>query len=433
MSNLGLYRKVAPMSSKNCQCQALPAQPGITPWIIRLMFVLLLMALVLASPVRAQDAGVLEGQVVNGTQGGSGIGAGIPVNLYLFDASTDEQILTTETDADGYFRFEGLDTTPALEYWVEAIYRGVAYGSADLLQFGEGQTTLETTVTVYETAEDDTGVRLDLVHIFAESFGEVLRISETHLFGSTEDRTYIGEQNAEGQAETVFIPVPANVVGFALGDGIAEDRFTTVNGGLIDSDPVRPGTLMSEVRFSYHLMATDNPIVFERSFAYPVTNLTVLVAQPGLLLTSEQLESMGTQLIQDRQYEIFTGQNIAPDAPVVFEFTSVETAEGSIETGGMPSDAAMSSGSAVGDQGLLLWFGVGLALVAVAGVVVYAVTSRRPASRQVVSDPGPTYDPKARQMIARLADLEDEYEAGEIDEDMYVIKRMQIFKELGSS
>jgi hypothetical protein len=433
MSKLGLYDKVAYMASKNYKCQALHAQPGITAWTIRLTFVLLLMALVLASPVWAQDAGVIEGQVANGTQGGAEIGAGIVVNLHRFDASTDEQILSTETGADGRFRFEGLDMTSTLEYWVEAIYLDVAYGGADLLQFDEGQTTLETTVTVYETTEDDTGVQLDLVHIFAESFGEVLRISETQLFGSSEDRTYIGVENAEGQPETVFVPVPADAVGFALGEGIPEDRFTTVEGGLIDSEPVRPGTLMSEVRFSYHLMATSKPVVLERSFAYPVTNLTVLVAQPGLLLASEQLESMGTQLIQDRQYEIFSGQTIAPNVPVVFEFTPVETVGDSIETGGMPAGQGTSGGSAVGDQGLLLWFGVGLALVAVAGVVVYAATSRRPAPRRVVSDPGPTFDPKARQMIARLADLEDAYEAGEVDEVTYVSRRMEIFKELGSS
>jgi hypothetical protein len=371
--------------------------------------------------------------VVNGTQGGAEIGAGIAVNLHIFDASLEEQILTAETDADGRFRFDGLDTTPALEYWVEAIYLDVAYGSEDLMQFADGQTALEATVTVHETTEDDAGVQLDLVHIFAESFGEVMRVSETHLFGSTEDRTYIGVENDDGWRETVFIPVPAGTVGFALGEGFAEDRFVTVDGGLIDSEPVRPGTLMSEVRFSYHLMASTKPIVLERSFAYPVTSLTVLVAQPGLLLASEQLESMGTQLIQDRQYEIFTGRIMDPSAPVVFEFTQVAGAGDSLDTGGMPGAQVPSGGTTPGSQNLLLWFGIGLALAAVAGVVVYAATARRPASRRVVSDPGPAFDPKAREMIARLADLEDAYETGELDEETYVSRRMEIFKELGQS
>jgi hypothetical protein len=431
MSNLGPQPNGA-FKAKGDKCGVLYVQPRIATWTIRLMLVVLLAALVLALPVRAQDTGVIEGQVVNGTQGGAEIGAGIAINLHIFDASLEEQILSTETDADGRFHFDGLDTTSTLQYWVEAIYLNVAYGSEDLLEFADGQTVLETTVTVYETTEDDAGVQLDLVHIFAESFGEVLRISETHLFGSTEDRTYIGGENADGRRETVFVPVPADAVGFALGEGVAEDRFATVDGGLIDSEPVQPGTLMSEVSFSYHLMADTAPIVLERSFAYPVTALTVLVAQPGLSLASEQLESMGTQLIQDSQYEIFTGQSIDPGMPVVFEFTPVAGTD-DLDTGGMSDGQLPSGGAAAGSQDLLVWFGIGLALVAVAGVVVYAATARRPATRRVVSDPGPAFDPKGREMIAKLADLEDAYEAGELDEETYVSKRMEIFKELGQS
>jgi hypothetical protein len=114
---------------------------------------------------------------------------------------------------------------------------------------------------------------------------------------------------------------------------------------------------MSEVRFSYHLMASGSSIVLERSFAYPVSSLTVLVAQPGLSLASEQLQSMGTQLIQDRQYEILAAENLTPDLPVELVFTQME---GMASTGieGMPSGQGASDGSAGGSQGSLLWIGV---------------------------------------------------------------------------
>jgi len=436
MRSRGFYSKIARPASRRTKCEAAHLPTHSTNWMFRVMVLALLAALVLVPMARAQGAGILEGQVVNGTEGGAEIGAGIPVNLYLFGGNLEEQILNTETDADGRFLFEGLDTSATLEYWVEADYQGVTYGTEDLLQFADGEATLEAIVTVYETTGDDSDVRLDLVHIFAESFGEVLRISETHLFGSTGDRAYIGEENAEGQPETVFIPLPADAVGFALGEGIPEERFLDVDGGLMDSEPVRPGTLMSEVRFSYHLLATGKPIPLERRFAYPVTNLTVLVAQPGLSLTSGQLQSMGSQLIQDRQYEVFSGQSLEPDIPVELVFTLVAGVGDSAGTGGMPGGQVPSSGSAGGSQSLLLWIGFALALVAVAGALVYAVTSRRPddgqsAGGQAVSDPGPAFDPKTRELIARLADLEDAYEAGEVDEAAYVSQRMEIFRELG--
>jgi hypothetical protein len=395
----------------------------------RVMVVVLLALLVLALPVRAQDAGILEGQVLNGTEGGAEIGAGIPVNLYLFDASLEEQILTTETGADGRFAFEGLDTSAMLEYWVEATYDGVSYGAEKLLQFTDGETTLDTMVTVYETTGDDSEVRLDLVHIFAESFGEVLRISETHLFGNSGDQAYIGEETDGGRRETVFVPLPEDSVGFALGEGIPEDRFAVASGGLIDSEPVRPGTLMSEVRFSYHLMASGSAMSLERSFAYPVTNLTVLVAQPGLSLGSEQVQSTGTQMIQGRQYEIFAGENLGPDTPVGLVFTPVEGMGVSPGTGEMPGGQVPSSGSAGGSQGPLLWIGVGLALVVVAGAVVYAATTRRPAAAGG-ADAGLASDAKARSLLAELADLEDAFEAGEVDGSSYERQRAAIYEEL---
>jgi hypothetical protein len=34
-------------------------------------------------------------------------------------------------------------------------------------------------------------------------------------------------------------------------------------------------------------------------------------------------------------------------------------------------------------------------------------------------------------LIAKLADLEDAYEAGEVDEAAYVSQRMKLFRELG--
>jgi len=384
-----------------------------------------------AMPVHAQDAGVFEGQVVNGTEGGEEIGAGIVVDLYLFSGSVEEQVLSTETDSEGRFRFEGLDTSADLQYWAEATYLDLSYGSEDLVQFAEGQTTLDVAITVYETTQDDSGVQLDLVHIFAESFGEVLRISETHLFGSTADRTYVGQEGAGGQLETVLVPVPADSVGFALGEGIAEDRFVSVSEGLVDTEPVRPGTLMSEVRFSYHLMVGTDPIILERPFAYPVASLAVLVAQPGLVLSTPQLESMGTQLIQDRQYEVFSGQGLGPGVPLELGFTSTADAVGGSDTSGMPAGSVTSGGAAAGSQGVLLWLGVVLAAVAVAGVFVYTATIGRPSAHQQAR-PRLSANPSARKLLHQLADLEDALEAGEVDEASYERQRADITMELKS-
>ncbi len=416
----------------------------------QLALLALVAALVLTPVAQAQDSGtgIVEGQVVNGTAGAEQPGAGITVNLYVlradlveedirivdlyeFRGELAEESISTVTDADGHFQFEGLDTSPDSTYWVEAVYQDVPYASAGLLQYDEGQTDLEATVTVYETTEDDSGVQLGLVHIFADSLGPVLRIYEVHLFGSSDDRTYIGEQDDQGRRLTVFVPVAGDRDTFALGEATDADRFLAVEGGLVDSEPVRPGIQTSRVQFSYHLTVTGKPITLERYFAYPVGYMTVLVAQPGLLLSSPQLQSMGTQATEDTQYEILQGQVPDPEQPLVLELTAVEVAEGSM--GAEASASQTASGAPAGSaQKALLWIGVATAILVVFALAFLAArVLGQSAGRRTVSDPGQAFDPKARRLIAALADLEDGYEAGEVDEADYVRQRMEIFRELG--
>ena len=309
---------------------------------------------------------------------------------------------------------------------------GVPFGSAEPLQFNDEVAALNTTITVYETTDDDSVIRLDSVHIIAESFGEVLRISEIHLDGNAGDRAYVGSRDGAGQGETVFIPLPEQAVGVAFGEGAAADRFVEVEGGLASTEPVPPGPESSLIFFSYHLMVTGETVQLERRFSYPVTNLNMLVAQPGLSLKSEQLQSMGIELFQDRQYEFYVTQDLAADAPLVVEFVPVETAGGA-GTSGMPPSSGQAVGGAGtrGNQRLLLWIGVGLAALAVLAAVLYPQVTRRVAHAPV-SGPSLSKDPKARRLVAEIASLEESFEAGDLDGATYERRRSDLYEELRS-
>ena len=47
-------------------------------------------------------------------------------------------------------------------------------------------------------------------------FGEMLRVSEIHLYGNVGDQTYIGLPGEDGPPGTVNIPLPENAVGIAF-------------------------------------------------------------------------------------------------------------------------------------------------------------------------------------------------------------------------
>jgi hypothetical protein len=384
--------------------------------------------LIFAAPVQAQGTGVLEGQVVNGTAGGPAIGAGVPVVLHGFEGESEVSTLEATTDAQGAFRFDGLDTDPALEYWPEATYLGVPYTPDEPLLFDDAGTDLVATVTVYETTTDDANIRIDSVHMIAESFGQVLRVSEIHLIGNLGDRAFVGAQDGTDQATTIFVPLPDGAVGVSFGESVPTDRFVEVDGGLWDTEPVPPGRETALVFFSYHLMVTGDVVPFERTFAYPLDILNVLAAQPGLTLRSDQMESRGVELFQGREYELYSVVALPAETAVSMELVPLATEEGMPGTSGEATQP-LPAGSAGGNQGLLRGVGFGLAALAVVAAVVYPFTGRRsPSARKRSRDIGSS--PKDRELLSELAELEEAYEAGEIDEWDYERRRSQIYRAL---
>jgi len=406
--------------------------PGSGKWPVRLALVLLsLLALVAA--VQAQGTGVIEGQVANGTAGGLEPGAGLQVTVQVFLGGSVVDTLQAVTDGDGRFRFEGLDTDPELEYWPEVVYLDVPYSVEEPLFFdGEGA-TLSAAITVYETTDDDSGIRLDSVHMIAESFGQVLRISEIHLFGNAGDRTYVGSEGDGGQRGTLFIPLPEGAVGLAFGEDIPADRYVEVEGGLMDTAPVPPGSEASLTFFSYHLVVTGQTIPMERTFAYPLTILNVLAAQPGLTLNSDQLQFQGLEPFQGRDYGLYTIQDVPAGTPLIMEWLSTGEMPTGETTGGMPpSDSgATPTLPTRGNQRLLLWVGFGVAVLAVGGAIVYPLATARPASGPV-SASDVVRDPRARRLLAELADLEEAFEADQIDEATYQRERAAKYEALKS-
>ncbi len=380
------------------------------------------LALVLAATVQAQGTGVLEGQVVNGTAGGPAVGAGLPVTLHTLRGAEKVGSRTTMTDASGAFRFTGLDTDPALQYRLEVVYLGVPYSSAELYQFGAGQTTLQATLSLFETTDEDKAIRLDLVHLIVEPFGQALRVSEIQLLSNTGDRTYVGRTHESGRLVTVSIPLPQEATGIGFQEDTLPDRYLSTEGRLLDTEPVRPGEGTSLIFFSYHLMVTGQTVPLEHRFDYPVATLNVLVAQPGLDLRSDHLQPRGTRLFEGRQYSFYTAQDLAPTSPLRMELLMVD------DTGMSPAaSGAKVGGGSKSSQGLLRWLGLTLAGLAVVGAGLYGMAIRPPRSSaeratRLLSDP------QARRLLTRLAGLEAGFEAGQVDEATYRQQRAGLYK-----
>jgi hypothetical protein len=401
------------------------------------VFLILVLILVLPTAALAQGAGSLEGLVVNGTEGGPEIGAGVAVTLYVLQGGTETDTIETVTSDGGRFRFEGLATDAGLEYWPEVEYLGVPYRTAEPFNLSGDEPEQSATISVFETTDDDSAITLDSVHFIAESFGEMLRLSEIHLYGNSGDRTFVGQPHEDSSLGTVNIPLPENAVGIAFEQEDSAERFVEVGGGIIDTQPVPPGQETSIVFFSYHLPVMGDTIALERTFAYPLARLNMLVAQPGLQLNSDDLEMQGPQSFQGRSYDLYGTDDLPANAPLgmVFVPVAVPDTAPAIDSsaGAMPpaGGQTVAGTSSRGSQEILRWLGFGLVALAVIGLVVYAATKNQqpPAPANA---PNLSSDPETRKMLAELADLEDAFEAGRVDETSYERQRSELHEAIKS-
>ncbi len=143
---------------------------------------------------------------------------------------------------------------------------------------------------------------------------------------------------------------------------------------------------------------------------------------------------MGAETFQGQQYEYYVGQGVGLDAPLIVEFVLSPDVSGGQGTAGMPagSDPAALGASTRGNQELLRWLGMGLAALVVVGAVAYALATKSSA-RVPASIPNLAADPKTRPLVAELADLEDAFEAGQVEAAAYERRRAEIHSKLKSS
>ena len=176
----------------------------------RIILLVVILTLSLTAPALAAepDSGIIEGQVVNGTEGGSSVAdQNITLNIYLNDAEVDST--TAKTDAQSRFVFEGLSTELGYSYQVTLNFQQADY-TGDWISFDDGETNEFTEVTVYDSTTSDEAIRVAMAHTIIYVEQGSLEVVEYYLFVNETDRTYIGSTmaTADGTKETRRFSLP---------------------------------------------------------------------------------------------------------------------------------------------------------------------------------------------------------------------------------
>jgi len=359
----------------------------------------------------AKGTGVITGTVTNETTGEPL--PGLTVELGIFDTTALLGQQTAVSDANGVYSFTELDTDPGLAYVVRTDYpAGVPYNT-DFVSFGEGETSKELSLAVFETTNEAASLRTNRVHYIVEFESGRALIAELLLFSLDGNRTYIGDGNA-----VLRVSLPAGAQNVEIDGDDGSGRFELTGEGFVDRLPLRPGTNVRQLLFRYSLPYTGGQFDLVHTLAYPAANVNALISDVGQQVSSPQLASQGVRATENGGYHNLLGQNLAAGQQVLIRMTNLPTA------GGVAAAGTTGSG---GVNPWLLAALIGLAAGgAVALILLPIVRGRSAGTGAAVAAAGATQ----ADLVDALARLDLAYEAGELNETAYRDQRLRLKAQL---
>ncbi|HOG47977.1 MAG TPA: hypothetical protein PLB78_15215, partial [Anaerolineae bacterium] len=287
-----------------------------TKRLLRLVPAVLALFVCLSAAVHAQS-GVVQGQVLNGTAGVAATLQGLPVRLYLFSGNTLKDTKRGTTDAQGAFRFEGVQTGSNWIALATVEYAAVEYQGHPLdLSVG---TDFNSDITVYETTTDDAALKVERSHLIVEMGIGQLEVTELIILNNTGDRTYAGnEEVVPNRTATARLALPAGATDVSFSSEEVAGAMVRTGQGFVDTRPVIPG--QQQYVLSYALPCEASRYNLVKPIIYPTAAIDVLVDAPGSQVNASGLERLGTRQAEGRAYQHLGGSAIAAGADITISF-----------------------------------------------------------------------------------------------------------------
>ncbi len=369
------------------------------------------------------DGGVVQGQVVNGTAGATTALAGLPVRLYVFSGDALKDTRRASTDAQGMFRFEGLPTGGAWSALAAVDYAGVEYQSKELDLAVSSD--LNGDIAVYETTIDDSALTVEGGHLIVEMGQGQLELTELVVIDNRGDRSYVGsEEVIPGRRATARIPLPAGATDAAFSSPEAAAAMIRTGKGFVDTRPVIPG--QQHYVLSYALPCEGSTYNLLKPVAYQTASMDVLIAAPGAEIDAPALERLGTQEASGASYLHLAGRSLARGTDILIRFSGLGQAiprPAPVVRGAQPPAGASGGGPWQYLAGLL-------ALGALLPATLIYLRREEPVGWPAPGGAASALEVGREQMLTGIAELDERYEAGDLDESSYRRQREEAKKAL---
>ena len=375
----------------------------------------------MAGVARAQDAAarVVEGVIVNGTDGGEDMGAHV-VTLHRVGADGNRDI-SAESDPSGAFRFE-FEYDPDLAYGVSVRYQNTVYGTDLDLSAGSPDPVA---LTVYESTSDDGVISARSASILlaaADGGARTVSALEIIRLANDSDTAYVP---GEGVMELLRFGLPEGASELTLDTRLIGADFIQVDRGFALLASVPPGEY--DVMFSYKFPYESDEFTLSKTYRYGADSARALAAEEVMAIESDELGEPQSERIGERAYRVLEADGFTRGAAV------------SIRLSGLPTpDAAERAGARL--DGIRFEYAAPVALaLLMAGLLAYGAIWRsgtrsaaaRPAAQPVARADSDAHanldsDPDADESAvvrAMIADLSAAYESGALSPSDYRRRR----------
>lgn len=391
------------------------------------LLIIPLVAFTQVGPVEQDEnpaTGTVRGTVIQGTAD-STVPENMLVQLHIMDREMSEEVLEAQVGADGTFVFTDVSLDAEHGFVVSAHYQSITYMS-EFVQGEPGITELELPVTIYEMTNDPAVIQINSLRSQIYGDGGGLQVLQIISLVNISDRLFVGDTPASSDIlRTISLPLPE---GATAVDMFEDGRYTLSEDGRIVhyTRAIAPGQ-PANLHHVFTLPYNDQAANIDQQFAYPLNGMIeVMLAAPGLSLTSDMLPFLGSETINGTAFDGY-GNTMTLNAGELIQYEL----QGELLDVAAPVAAQTTGGESGSDNSLsTLLVAAGGILIGFAGVLFFR--DRFVTSNATTGAPAMSIKEQLNTLLQQVADLDREHEAGGIDDGRYTQERTALKTQIAS-
>lgn len=357
------------------------------------------------SEVSAQDGPItVEGLVANGTPDSEAT-SDIEITLHMEGLATHEHMLAN-TDADGKFRFDGIQFDPSLVYGISLRHEGALYGSDLNLSNGPPPPI---TLTVYDSLADQELIQGTVASVlFAATDKATQNISALEIIQVVNNSDYTYVPGTDNPMNLLRFGLPPEAHTLQVDTRLVGADIVQVDRGFAVLASVPPG--VHEIMYTYQFPYSGSEATFTKSLPFGAENLRVLSPHEVLTLSSKEAGDPESITIGERPYQIIQATDLPRGARI------------DVELAGLPKQNIVDkAGQAARSTRLEIAVPIVMALF-LAGVAIFAIRRRR-SKGSLLTVESSNADQERQTIQVLISDLESNFKAGSVIEDDYMRRR----------